>query len=147
MTKEEKAKYMVNWRASHKVDRRAYRRKWYKKNKKLAKNSQRKWISENKEKWRTIKTNQFLKRHYGISLIEYNDLLKQQNMCCAICGDSALKYKRKLHVDHNHNTGKTRGLLCVNCNTGIGKFRESLTMLEKAKQYLLTHENKISLSS
>lgn len=88
-----------------------------------------------------------LKRDYGITLDEYNSMLEKQNNKCAICEtEEPIKVKsgrnRKLAVDHCHNSGKVRGLLCAHCNTGIGMLRESIEILDKAKEYLLRHKTK-----
>jgi hypothetical protein len=56
---------------------------------------------------------------YGITKEEYDQLLVSQKNCCALCGKHQLTMKRRLHVDHNHRTGKVRGLLCGACNIGL----------------------------
>ena len=60
----------------------------------------------------------------GISLEEFKEKLKNQNDSCAICGVHKDKYFRFLNVDHNHTTGKVRGLLCNNCNRGIAFYEK-----------------------
>jgi len=57
-------------------------------------------------------------------LINYNQLLVEQNNCCAICSRHKSNFKRDLDVDHCHKTGKVRGLLCVPCNTSMGLLQE-----------------------
>jgi hypothetical protein len=71
---------------------------------------------------------------------KYLLMLKKQNYCCDICGIHQDKLKRNLDVDHNHNTGNVRGLLCTPCNSGIGKLKDSINMLEKAINYLKIYE-------
>lgn len=66
----------------------------------------------------------------------YLQMLESQNNCCAICGSHQDNFKRQLCVDHNHETGKARGLLCDACNGGIGKLKDSIELLEKAINYL-----------
>jgi hypothetical protein len=66
----------------------------------------------------------------------YLQMLESQNNCCAICGGHQDKFKRKLCVDHDHETGEARGLLCAACNGGIGKLKDSIDLLEKAINYL-----------
>lgn len=61
-----------------------------------------------------------LKRYYGISIDDYNQMFNKQQGCCAICGIHQSKIQRKLQVDHNHITKEIRGLLCHKCNVGIG---------------------------
>lgn len=69
---------------------------------------------------------------YGLSPDEYQRLIVEQGGRCSICGDTM----RKIHVDHDHDTGRVRGLLCPSCNTGLGHFNDSLEMLSKAFNYL-----------
>lgn len=69
-----------------------------------------------------------LKKRYGITVEQYDLLLKSQKGVCAICGGNNLDEKR-LSVDHDHNTGEVRGLLCNTCNRKLGWFealRESI---------------------
>lgn len=79
---------------------------------------------------------------FGITALEYEMMHKKQNGKCAICGkpESANdKHKtelRQLAVDHCHKKGKVRGLLCTNCNLGIGQFKDSISILKKAIKYL-----------
>lgn len=63
-----------------------------------------------------------LKHRYGITIDEYEILLKTQNDCCAICGKSQDKEKKRFAVDHNHKTGHIRGLLCIFCNSRLLKY-------------------------
>lgn len=72
----------------------------------------------------------------NISRFEYAKLLVKQNNCCAICGISSTEMKRELSVDHNHETDNIRGLLCSNCNVGLGNFKDSTTFLSVAIEYL-----------
>lgn len=80
--------------------------------------------------------NSTLKRRYDISLNEYNQLLQEQNGCCAICGTTNEQMIKRMHVDHNHTTGKVRGLLCDKCNRGLGFFNDDASQLKKALEYL-----------
>ena len=77
-----------------------------------------------------------IKKRFGINLEEYDKLLKEQNGICAICRK---KPTMILSVDHNHKTGKVRGLLCYNCNVGIGMFRENISLMKKGIKYLEKH--------
>lgn len=86
-----------------------------------------------KEQWRRYG----LKFRYGITQEEYTDLLLRQKGLCALCGTSSQGKKgAALCVDHDHETGQIRGLLCHNCNTGLGKFKDSIEFLELAIKYL-----------
>lgn len=75
-----------------------------------------------------------LKYRYGITMEEYSRLLAEQGGCCAIC--KGTPGHRRLDVDHDHVTGKVRGLLCHMCNTGIAKFRDNIVLLEATITYL-----------
>ena len=78
-----------------------------------------------------------LKYTYGITLEDFNEMLKKQKGKCAICGTKEPR-GRGFCVDHCHNTGKIRGILCHGCNTGIGSLRDSTELLRKAINYLKT---------
>ena len=65
-----------------------------------------------------------LKRTYGISIADYNGMLKRQGGVCAGCGWSPKPGQRRLHVEHNHRTGRVRGLVCWRCNSAIKKLRD-----------------------
>lgn len=74
---------------------------------------------------------------YGLTPEEFDAMKASQNNVCAICGTNRdLGRGRELHVDHNHETGKVRGLLCNFCNRGLGLFRDNIELLDKAKEYL-----------
>jgi hypothetical protein len=77
-----------------------------------------------------------LKDKYGISLLDRENILVQQNGCCAICKIREANLTKSLAVDHCHKTLKVRGLLCDKCNVGIGYFNDNVELLEKAKLYL-----------
>ena len=69
---------------------------------------------------------------YGITQEEYLRLVYECNGKCEICG----KELKVPYIDHNHNTGKVRGLLCPKCNFGIGQFNDNIDLLELAIKYL-----------
>ena len=81
-----------------------------------------------------------LKTHYSITLEQYDEMFKEQNGICIICGkpETRTLYNTITHlvVDHNHETGKIRGLLCHNCNILIGCAKDNITMLQSAINYL-----------
>ena len=79
-----------------------------------------------------------LKFEYGLTLENYDKMSLAQDGNCAICGGKN-KLHGKLAVDHCHKTKKVRGLLCHNCNLGLGNFHESISKLESAICYLKTH--------
>jgi hypothetical protein len=77
-----------------------------------------------------------LKRDYNITLDDYNNMLMAQNNSCAICGMPQNKLKKNLCIDHNHKTGEIRALLCHSCNLILGNCFESISVLERAIEYL-----------
>jgi 5-methylcytosine-specific restriction endonuclease McrA len=83
-----------------------------------------------------------LKQKYGISVEDYDNLLKEQDGKCAICGskDTGRVDCKNFAVDHDHATNDVRGLLCKPCNTGLGMFKDSPEMLEAAAAYLRKHQ-------
>jgi hypothetical protein len=85
----------------------------------------------------------YLKATYSITTTDYNALLDKQNNSCAICGQPGGKLRTGsgLHVDHCHETGAVRGLLCFNCNTALGKFSDNIERLQSAINYLNSHES------
>lgn len=147
MTKEERKIYNYNYYVSNRDRLKKYRIDWYFR----TKNKRKKYIKQqriknrgyhieknkiwymnnyNKEKIR----NAHLKSKYGITIDEYNNLLKKQNYKCDICKN---KYNNKnLCVDHNHTTGKIRGLLCNKCNFIIGCSNENIEILKNSIKYI-----------
>jgi hypothetical protein len=78
-----------------------------------------------------------LRKYFGLTIEEYEAILEKQKGGCAICGSITSQGRwEHLHVDHDHNTGKVRGLLCTKCNRGIGLFDDDPNLLEKTAKYL-----------
>ena len=75
-----------------------------------------------------------LHKSYGLSLEEYNKRLERQGGVCVICGSK--DSHRKLSVDHDHETGRIRGLLCSSCNIAIGLLGDNACGVRKALDYL-----------
>jgi hypothetical protein len=89
-----------------------------------------------KQKLRAQRNN--LKK-YGLTVDDYNNMLKKQQGNCAICSSSVshrTNTNYNLFVDHCHTTGKVRGLLCHHCNAGLGHMKDSKEFLERAIRYL-----------
>ena len=83
-----------------------------------------------------IRLNQRMRR-FGITAQDYKNMIEKQDYKCAICGSEiGDSLGNRLYVDHNHKTGKVRGLLCSECNFGIGKFKDNISILKKAVKYL-----------
>ena len=124
-TKEKKQKWLKNNPEKRKNHINKYN------NKPETKQRVKEYYEKNKEKLRDKE----LQRKYGISLDGYNNLNESQNKVCAICKKECPTGKR-LGVDHCHKLNKARGLLCKNCNIGIGMFFDNAEYLKTAIEYL-----------
>ncbi len=91
--------------------------------------------TENPEKC----ASQALQTKYGITLADYDEMLETQGGGCAICGNTPVENGRRLCVDHDHETGEVRGLLCDACNRGLGYFRDDSEICRQAMLYLRGH--------
>lgn len=124
--------------------RRAYERARYERNRKRRNQQSREWRQAHKDRCAVLGRRKHLARCFSLTPDQYGAILKAQRGICAICGRPET---RTLHgkvtslcVDHDHETGKTRGLLCQACNTGLGNFEDSLERLSAAKIYLERHK-------
>lgn len=93
---------------------------------------------EEKKKLWVSKRHYYLMRNFGISEKIYDEMLEKQNYSCAICGskESGDKRTSRLAVDHCHEKGHVRGLLCGSCNKALGIFKDSKEILKSAIRYL-----------
>jgi hypothetical protein len=85
-----------------------------------------------------------MQRCYGISILEYDKICESQSNSCAICKSTkSLLRKGSQHwnVDHDHKTGKVRGLLCYLCNSALGHFQDDSERIRKAIEYLKHHQS------
>lgn len=87
-----------------------------------------------KKHWSEESRNDRLQRQYSITEQQYEQILKKQNGRCAIC--NCQQHYQRLSVDHCHKTGMVRGLLCMHCNRGLGRFFDSVIRLRNAAAYL-----------
>ena len=87
-----------------------------------------------------IEKGRALRESFGLSLEQYQEMHDRQDGKCAICGQPETQLRdgkvKALAVDHCHSTGRIRGLLCSDCNTGIGKLKEDVEILQSAIRYL-----------
>lgn len=104
----------------------------------------REWRKNNPEKVLEYREKYDRNRHlvvtFGITKKQYDEMLNLQNNCCKICGKNKSNFKTRLAVDHCHSTSKIRGLLCINCNRGLGAFNDDKKMLILAIKYLEEYE-------
>lgn len=91
---------------------------------------------KNKEADRKKSWKHKLKTFFKITEEIYNEMLLQQNECCAICEKHQSQFNKLLSIDHNHKTSKIRGLLCTSCNHGIGLLKENIDLIYSCINYL-----------
>jgi hypothetical protein len=146
LIREKNRRYRV---AHPKPDRRVVSQEYYRKNKAHCGAKMRRNYQQNKERyirqstaWRKAHPMDFaassrkckLQRKYGLTVADYEALLVAQSGRCAICRKKPEKVR--LAVDHDHVTGKVRGLLCTCCNTALGKFNDDVNLFQTAIDYL-----------
>lgn len=83
-----------------------------------------------------IKRESDLERKFGLTVKDYEELLESQGRACAVCGRLDDMFGRRLAVDHSHETGEVRGLLCGPCNMAIGLLGDNLRGVRRACRYL-----------
>lgn len=131
LTPEERKQHQreasIRWRLKHKQ----YATEWYQRNRAKRKVAVRAW---------------HLKDKYGLSVEEFAARVEAQGGACAVCTDqftvlAALFSGRTVwHVDHDHETGAVRGVLCFRCNAGLGSFKDDPERLSRAASYLLEYK-------
>jgi hypothetical protein len=84
----------------------------------------------NEKLW--VVRNKYMQRVYGITIWQYNQMLREQQHGCFICGNEATR----LNIDHCHATGRVRGLLCWKCNRGLQAYNDNPALFRKAVEYL-----------
>lgn len=130
------------WRDSNPEKDKIRRKDWRKMNREKDNSTKRSWAKNNPEKAALCTRKGSLKYNYGITLDEYNLILLKQDNKCSICKqpetqiDKRYNRIRSLAVDHDHVSGDIRGLLCGNCNKGLGHFKDNIKYLKSAIEYL-----------
>jgi hypothetical protein len=99
------------------------------------------WRRNNPERRKAISRRYHLDSTYGLSTAEYDAMLAAQGGGCAICHRPEPMGRGRFHVDHCHETGRVRALLCDPCNRGIGLLRDNPEVLRAAAAYLELHHN------
>ena len=136
---------------------REHSRKWYLKYKKEVLTKQKEYrynhkkeisfrkkeyYNHHKEEISSQKKEYHLMIKYGLSMSDFNNLLLAQNNRCAICNEPLdLTNSYRIHIDHNHLTGKVRGILCNKCNLAIGLLRDNPEYTKRATEYLERNNN------
>lgn len=135
----------------------AYKREWIAKRPGYAGASSRRSMAKKPEKYKAYRNayrasdagkrstrKHHLKKQYGLTLEQYDEMVRRQSNLCAIC-ESPQQVGPNLDVDHHHVNGYVRALLCHNCNVGIGFFDENIERLHVAAKYLEWHSDYFDL--
>jgi hypothetical protein len=134
--KDRIAQYEREWRKKNAEKIAKKKSDWYFNNKDVRKE----YLDKNKERFKEVRQihNKKLKfKGYNITEEQYLEMFNNQNGCCVICGTPQNELKCALHIDHNHETGKIRGLLCMKCNRGIGYFNDNIEKMKNAIDYII----------
>lgn len=132
VAKANRANYLIN-RETYLAKRQEYRQK----NMELVKAQQQRYSA--KPEVRERRRRRHLQKYDGMSLESYNIILEAQGRVCKICASTAT-HQRGLVVDHDHKTGKVRGIICHHCNTALGNAFDSIPRLQALIAYLQKHE-------
>lgn len=132
--------YVRNYRNKNRESVNANLRRYYKENHEILKAKKKVRYNENPEKFRAQTRAIKLKSNYGLTVDQYDAMVIVQHGKCAICGAPPTVRKKNLTVDHSHKTGKVRELLCQNCNSGLGHFKDDPGLLILATNYLRKHK-------
>ena len=128
-------------------EQKQYQADYYQRNRELKKERARAYYQANKdkrkaylatrvEKDRVWNRNYKLERNYGITLSLVHETIEAQHNHCPICRRYFSTHDRRWHVDHCHNTGQVRGVICTNCNTMLGQAQDNANTLRNAADYL-----------
>lgn len=119
--KEERREKQREYHYANRVERNEYSKKYHA-------------LNGDRHKERCRKAD--LKRKFNITIEDYDILFEKQNGCCGICNNPQEKFEFRLAVDHDHETGEVRGLLCSRCNLGLAKFGDNIEGIMKVVKYL-----------
>lgn len=145
--------YQARCYRKHIQKRKEKSRRYYQENMDKAKAASAKWRVNNIDRvnsryaeWKAENREKFLERKraarlalYGLTQEAFNEMLQRQNGVCAVCRNPA--GKRRLHVDHDHQSKKVRAILCTRCNCAIGLAKESPKILRDLAEYLEYHRD------
>jgi hypothetical protein len=132
-----KARVLAHYHANHDAAI-ARKQRYSENNREEIRERARQWAKDNADKVKEWAWESGIKRRHGMTRSDYEKIYNEQSGLCAICGQPPREGK-KLCIDHNHDTGAIRGLLCRNCNAAIGQLNDDIGMLKKAIQYLIRY--------
>ena len=108
-----------------------FQKNWYQRNKARVAAYKKTWLSEHPDRSDDFDLHARVRR-YGLTVGQYRDMIERQHGLCGICA----KPLDRIDIDHDHTTGRVRGLLCHACNIGVGAFQDDPVILMRAIQYL-----------
>lgn len=137
----ESREYNKRYHAEHRESENAKSRAWQKENRKLRSEYMRRWrataIQKHPEKYANLARERSLKHRYGITTEEYSAMLARQGGHCALCDRTPASERHgRLNVDHCHDTGRIRGLLCTVHNSALAAFGDNEDGLIRAVAYI-----------
>jgi hypothetical protein len=97
---------------------------------------QRRWREKNALKHKDARRHRYLMTKYGITGVDYDAALSERDGKCDICQNPQKTEEGRLFVDHDHETGRVRGLLCVGCSSALGKFGDTADGIRRALAYI-----------
>ena len=140
--RERQTQKVKEWRLKNPERAQKQQKAWYEAHKEKHHEKGRAWKEKNPDKVNLYQRRHDWKRHYGITPDQYEILLASQGGVCGICGTGEPGSPRKFFcIDHDHFTGKVRGLLCNSCNVAIGHLQDRPDILQKAISYLSSHQD------
>jgi hypothetical protein len=140
---------------AHKTEVSQYYSEWRQANKKKCVDYTRKWLAvhpEKVEEYRATRKEKYkpalnrkhnLKKLYGMTVETYEAIKEAQGGVCAICNEPPMGKRAHLFVDHNHTTGKYRGLLCSKCNAALERFEKYPDYADRALAYLTKYLDRL----
>ena len=134
----DRKQYMKKWKEDNAETIKRWQQDYYQRPE--TKKIQKDYYQKNKQhikQRRKIKSREEILKEHNITAKQYQEFLNNQNNKCAICGINFSDIKpTSIHIDHDHNTNKIRGILCLNCNIAIGLFKDNIYALNQAIKYL-----------
>jgi hypothetical protein len=132
---KERSTYGKAYRDEHKEEIAESKKQYYENNKEQRIQYNKQYHNSHKETTRKRSRKRTIIKH-GVTPEQHTEIFNKQQGCCMICGRHQSELKLALAIDHDHTTGKIRGLLCGKCNRGIGYLNDDVNLLLKAIEYL-----------
>lgn len=132
--------YFRAWRLANPERAKAIQARYAKKHRDELREKSRRWSKANHGRYRDEKRRAHLRREFGLTIDQYEEMFTAQGGLCAICRHPETHRRKNerhnLAIDHCHATGRVRGLLCNSCNRAIGLLKDSIELAQAAAEYL-----------